>query len=560
MRRSLLVAVGLATAGALAMAWLRWPSPEPARAAERPAKSADDSALLAPALSQRTVLPPELAPGSAASAPADSVARDTVRVRTVDLQGAVVREVELFETTDRGSRRVGSSGPDGEVELEFERRAWTALVGRRAAFGPARVSWRDQAPATVELRLPGSGTLTGRVVFADGQGAPDGLRVLAVPTRLNTATLGRTAAELVANPEFAWTLTQSDGAFQLSGLAAEETYALHAGGRGFLVRDQPPYARTGDSGIQVTVARGYGVIFEFVDATGTAPCVPEVYGALGSFNMTIHDPGAEFALNLPPSARLALETLGNFEASPTRQLVLLTSPLDLAELGPIRVSCALPGYSPVEQECFALPIESDLARWTQPLIRTTSDFGELRLKAPALENALRRSSGRMGPVATLELAALGQGRSVRVLRADAAAPGWFECVPFGQHELVFVSQPETEHSRLPLGMVRIGPDPVQLDLPTAQMGALLITAKLDDGREYVGELAIGLGSVTAASTPAGAPVVGSITRFRHPPYEFALLPQGLYRAWISEPGKGSATSDVRVEGGSTSFVELRMRL
>lgn len=486
---------------------------------------------------------------------------DKVVVRTFDTNGAVVRHAELFATTDSGSLRLGSSGPDGEVELLFERANWTAVVGRHASFGPARVSWIGEPPAVVELRLPEASELSGRVVFADGQGAPGGLRVLAIPTRLNMSARGRTAEELISNPEFGVTLTESDGTFRFTGLASAEVHALHCGGRGLLVHDQPPYARAGQSDARITVARGYGVIFEFADVAGVAPCVPEVYGSQGSFNMTISDASAELVLNLPPSARLALGALGSFTDSPTRRLILLSSPLDLAELGPIKIHSSLPGYVPVEQECFAMPIESDLAVWKQPLIRSAQNFGALHLDLEAAQSDLRQSLGRVGPTALFEFRAPGQPAFLRVLHADTKGVLALDCLPFGPHELVFISQPETDFSRIRLGEVLVGPQPAQRSLPLQDLGALTVDARLPDGRDYVGEMRIALGGVLG-DTPSvpNTPLQGGETMFRRPPYHFALLPAGRYRVWVAAPGAGSSPADVVVPPRGVARVALTIHL
>lgn len=486
---------------------------------------------------------------------------DRVLVRTLDRNGARVREVELFETSDVGTRRIGSSGAEGELELEFPRRAWTALVARRADLGSARVSWRDTAPPLVEVRLGESGALDGRLMFPDGVAAPADMTVVAVPTRLNRWALGLELERLTSNPEFGQARSGADGAFRIEGLNRGERYALHCGGRGCVALEGQPFVEPGEKDVEILVARCYGIVLEFVDVSGAPSCVPEVYGVRGGFQMSIHDSSAEFVLNLPPSARLALGPIDALLPTPTRQIILLSSPRDLSELGPIEYSCSLPGYAEVQAECYALPIDNGLARREQPILREASDFGALVLRAEHPDTLLQRSVGRHGPVATLELTAPGAGgASVRVLRPDREEPWLFECVPFGRHELVFVSQPETEYSRMPLGMVTIGPEPVQVELPARQLGALRLGVRLEDGREYVGELVVGLGSNANAASPTGAPIVGATTVFRHAPYEFELLPQGEYRVWVSEPGVGSAPVDVRVAPGATEAVELLIRL
>ena len=503
--------------------------------------------------------PTPRAPEVAAPPVASSVSTDRVIVRTVDRHGARAREVELYETTESGARPIGSSGPDGQVELDFPRRAWTALVARRADLGSTRVSWREVAPREVELRLGESESLAGRVLFESGAPAPAGMTVLAVPTRLARWAMGLGLEQLADNPEFGRTQSSADGAFRIEGLNRGERYALHCGGRGCVAIDGQLSVEPGDERIELRVARCYGVLLEFVDVSGASACVPEVFGTRGSFDMSIHDANAEFVLNLPPSARLALGPIDSISPAPTSQLILLRSARDLSELGPIEYRCWLPGYSAVLAECFALPVDNGVARHEQPIVRDAADFGAFQLLAEPAGALLQRSAGRHGPIATLELTPAGRsGTSVRVLRADRADPWRFECVPFGSHEVVFVSQPETEHSRLSLGAITIGPQSAQLPLPTRRLGALTLHVQLDDGREYAGELVAGLGSLSAPGTPANTPIVGATTVFRHAPYEFALLPPGEYRVWISEPGLGSAPADVRVAPGESTQVALRV--
>lgn len=495
----------------------------------------------------------------AASATTAVLSRATTRIRTLDAVGSRVAGVDVHATQGDGYARLGTTDARGELEIERPSGPWGAFAARAPGRAAARVAWNDEAPAEVELRFAAAGSIRGRVALPGGAAPPLGCHVLAVPAARTQASLGRGLESLLSDPELRVAATDAAGEFELDDLELGQLHELHAGGGGCVLAGVPVRARPGDPPVVLEVGRAFAAQVEFQLRGGAPACVPEVYGKQGSVKMAIADSGARFVFGWPASAGLALGPTARPSRGAAQQTLLLVTPHDVAQLGPIELDCEFPGHAPLSAECFALPVDGVVPVWNVALDTVASEFSRLRVDLAPHGAGLVRSHGRVGPVALLGLTNADGQYSQRVIRAGDGTPLELDCVPHGEYEVEFVSQPTTAIGTLPLGRVSVGAHGADLALPAARFGELEITARTPDGRVHDGELEIAIGSVAeGVSLDAPALLHGAKVQFLHAPYLFALLPRGRYRVWISGPDALSTAIDVEVAAGEPTRVELQL--
>jgi hypothetical protein len=276
-------------------------------------------------------------------------------------------------------------------------------IGRSDAHGECRILGLVDGPLEVEARCEGFCTvwatlssssdrqsivlrrhceISGSAACLDGA-TPAGLRVVAIPEGFDWA--GRkTLDELLADPRVKSAAVWGDGSYSLGQLCDFDVYDVYAVCRGYLPTEYERSVSPPRSGLDLQVAKLFGIKLQYVDAAGHAL---EVGSSLyGSQTPSIQVPTGTTVLGNDLPDRF--KTLAGLNPDVWREesrfddLVLLTTRDASTEPGPLNFLASFPGY----ERSRGSVMVPELATFDEPpvhqvkLVRTTRGFGQLSVQ------------------------------------------------------------------------------------------------------------------------------------------------------------------------------------
>jgi len=507
--------------------------------------------------------------------------QSAIRVLVVDEFGAPIQGAAVLEQSDGESRCLGETDETGEFLLAPVPPTWIRLLAEKEghASSTTYLGPSSSTPKRITLVLGIGSSISGTVIYPDGESAGEGIGVLAWPSSLLAPDY--VAADSIANGHSCprSTTTNHDGSFIINDLKSGQKYALIAGGAGLgTLRDQYGYT-TGTTDARLVVAPLYSAVLRLQDSHGQAVIIPR--GLKEEFYLKIDNQLDEYRRVYPGSSlgwRLALPPAPE-DDSEIRLVYSGPSALkSIDSVGPIFIEVSLPGYESEHSMCSITRADG----WARPqlvaLQREEGNLGRLVVHfrgLSALDRAWINPAMKMG-----DLFLIPQERSSMVPQyGGQTAHGFFEYtlqdaysgqqavdgIPYGIYEVkVFF---RNGGFRLPAddrdpAIVVVDSPENELYIECADLGELEIKVFDVLGQPYCENLTFDLGEGEVEYLPTGEMqvVIGGGIAFTRPPYVVKGLEPGNYHVFISRPNWAMGQEpyfSVEVRGGERTQATIR---
>jgi hypothetical protein len=443
----------------------------------------------------------------------------------------------------------GPSGEDGTIQIGIPTRD-LHLVVEAELHCPVDGEVERGETATRTFVLPGTGSIRGRLVDADGSGVLRPAWVLAYldgrpPPKWQVRD--SMSAEIKNPPRpFRLTRAEPDGTFEVAGLAVHGDYSIVVGGAGYVTEKPVRGVACGSEGVDVQVDHSYGLKIGLQLAAGGRVDDARLWAAPGL--QWFWDPVSASGLGTDSLEALLLGLqIDQTLRRPGAEVVLLfCSDSPEQKVGPIRFEGTLMGYSPIEVTLWAKPFDTDLPSETINLESTVGERGELRIRFDGLATEPLGWDTRIQNVGAILMRPTTEGAipfTVDLKQLDAEEKV-LRGIPYGVYSMEFFTQ--LGYQRYPPAegpLVSIGEfeTTIHFDLQDACEAQLLVSTTSDD--RYAGELAVEISQNQSDGVQQSV-----FVSFSGPPYVIGgLLPTvygfTLYRPFMSGQARSVDLAD-----------------
>lgn len=388
-------------------------------------------------------------------------------------------------------------------------------------------------------------TISGLLVDERGVAVGDEPLVLAWPVGLPPVDMAVVAALAGRESALLAARVAPDGRFQITGVVANLSYTLMAGGNGVLADPVAPVpAGTTDA---VVVARAlFGLRLRFPGAEDAR----SIWLSPGP-QWTWDEAGEEVTgVGGQVSSLLAGRTLQEISrvTGPSVSL-LFCGPADRTEIGPVRFSGTLVGCEPFDEELWIPRLHKSCEERIlvpRPLL---SEYGKIRVdfvghpSSPPVE--------RIRPFGEVHFNSLDGGCSFSQLIADFR-PFDLTHLPLGSYSITLSTEAGLSALAAREGTTRIRADELATTtFDLASTASLEIRVLLHDGTEHGGQASFRVEHVSGDGSNH------AFASFRRPPYRVDGLIAGTYCVRIDLPFRLREPLTVELEGGRAASVTFR---
>jgi hypothetical protein len=456
---------------------------------------------------------------------------DAVWVRVQDRGGAPIAGASVW-IAGESATRIGLTDEEGSAHVRVPSIRPLRLTGTREGHASGEGELPTAEATEILLVLEPESRIRGTVSWLDGDPAPNVIVAAWPDGQAATEAMFRSFRSNDPVPDTFSTMTDGEGHFVLSGLAARTTYTLVAGGAGGLTVRAAEGVHTDGPSLRVELTPVYAATVRLCDADdGSLRSGPAVYGrGPGWYDEAEEDP-AEVVMGLPTACFLVLDP-GLWGIRPTtlsRHIVLLQRQRRSQDVPALVYEVEAPGYAPVWTRLVVPRIRSVPPEYRLVVEPRAHGWGTLTvsLRGPSLELAVEGSSSLAGQV-------LLEGEDGERIGIPIPKPlsrvTKVEGVPFGDYRARFRSMDSMqyfpdEHRR---ESVVVGDKPAALSIDASSSSCLLVTLVCADGREYQGAVVFRLNG------PTGKPYLA----FDRSPYVLEGIAPGEYTLYVdSIPGR-----------------------
>lgn len=469
-----------------------------------------------------------------------------LEIHVRDSAGAILSGATVVRLDDEGFEVLGRTGERGVLRVDRAALNGQLLAAWKSDFAPRRVRVPEPAPDRIEIRLVPAATVSGVVVTTDGAPVGPGVRVL-LWAHEDGATNVDGARALGGDPSALTAVTDSLGAFAVTGLDGSRRYSAAAGGAGFVA---PNFVRSvvpGSTDVRIVVERAYASWIRLREQGGAPLRTSTTLYGRGFGTPRIKDPAAHWLSGaLPQFGLLGIPNGAVRQQDLTNRLYIVTSPRDVDSVGPVELQLTYPGYEPVRASLDVPRLSAPIHEAIVEFAAGSKAFASISVRFSGLPESgiSRHESEPFGVIRVLDERGSATEYAVRDPGQGALQ---IDGIPVGRYELEFETL--SGSYRFPASdeqgvAVDVGADGAEVTVDLGPTGSVHVVVLHGDGTELSGPATLMCRRADGREYPARV--------FRRSPYILSGLPGGLYNVYLDQPRLG----DRRVETAQAHAVDF----
>ncbi len=497
----------------------------------------------------------EREPLAVLSAP-EHVGPNQVLVRTIDSIRRPVAGVSVYSLLINEHEPLGRTDEAGELSVEVAKEHQQVLV-KKDGFA-TRSAWLprpEEGGHTIEIVLALDRALHGRVTLANHQPVGEGVTVIAIPSASHGwSNIGHGHLGAGGDPRCLVTVTDGDGAFEVSGCEPNRAYDLFAGGRGYATsssRNRAARAIPSRAGAIELVVHKLTIARFRIVTSGTEGAVPLRrlgHPSTGVYSFFLEDEPIQPTPLVGPGLELAGVETSRRRTTLDKERTFLFEHDKRFDNVDLRCELRLPLHEVAETRFRPKPVDEDTPVFELTVQSHTDGYGsiEVLFDSPIYIGQHHRLSDAIQLELTPEADPL--SRMLFALDMDyPAQAGLVSGIPKGGYlgHVIFrdggFSYPDGDGFP-----VYVGDNPGVLSVPNPNMGSIELVPETATGR-FGGPIQVNLGYGDPRTEANGAEswaIGAGPLCFFEPPYHLGGLQEGQYRVSFIKPQSESRLVEV----------------